>query len=186
MYLKRGYVILIVGGATAVISFSLLGYYTLQLADIIQQQGKYRIDPGGSINLEENINSTQGIGIYAIAFAEFSGSASIIIMDNSGKAIINKSISQPIVIEPFDTESRGIYTLKLLNPTDQVIEAAISFGEQDNVLSRKDLLSFETVLITVSTLGIGIILTIAGIIITILDRRQINRMKQFGNTNDLI
>jgi hypothetical protein len=186
VYLKRGYVILIVGGATAVISFSLLGYYTLQLVNIIQQEGKNRIDPGGSINREENINNTQGIGLYAIAFAEFSGSASIIIMDNSGKTIINKSISQPIVIEPFDAQSHGIYTLNLLNPTDQVIEAAIIFGEQDNVLSRKDLLSFQTVLIIVSTLGIGLILAITGIMITVFDKRQINRMKEFGDTTDLI
>jgi hypothetical protein len=186
VYLKRGHIILIVGGATAVISFSLLGYYTLQFLNIIQQEGKHRIDPGGSINVAENITNTQGIGIYAIAFAEFSGSSSVIIMDNAGKTIINKTINQPIIIEPFKIESHGIYTLTLLNPTNQMIEAAIGFGDQDNVLSRKDLLSFDTVLILVSTLVIGGILAIAGIIITIFDRRQISRMKQFGDTSDLI
>lgn len=177
---------LIVGGATAIISFSMLGYYTLQFVNIIQQEGKYRIDPGGSINVEQNINNTQGIGIYAIAFAEFTGSASVIIMDNEGKMIVNKSINQPIVIEPFTAESHGIYTLNLLNPTDQVLEAAIGFGDQDNVLSRKNLLSFDTVVILVSTLVIGVALAIVGIVITILDRRQINRMKRFGDTSDLI
>lgn len=177
---------LIVGGATAIISFSMLGYYTLQFVNIIQQEGKYRIDPGGSINVEQNINNTQGIGIYAIAFAEFTGSASVIIIDNEGKTIVNKSINQPIVIEPFNAESPGIYTLNLLNPTDQVHEAAIGFGDQDDVLSRKNLLSFDTVVILISTLVIGVALAIVGIVITILDRRQINRMKQFGDTSDLI
>ncbi len=177
---------LIVGGATAVISFSMLGYYTLQFVNIIQQEGKHRVDPGGSINVQENINNTQGIGIYAIAFAEFSGSASVIIMDNEGKTIVNKSINQPIVIEPFNAESDGIYTLNLLNPSERVLEAAIGFGDQDDVLSRKNLLSFDIVLILVSTFVIGVIVAIAGIVITILDRRQINRMKRFGDTRDLI
>ncbi|MDQ4050444.1 MAG: hypothetical protein M3093_02405 [Thermoproteota archaeon] len=186
VFLKRGHIALIVGGATAVISFSMLGYYTLQFVNIIQQEGNHRVDPGGSINVQENINNTQGIGIYAIAFAQFSGSASLIITDNEGMTILNKSINPPIVIEPFNGQSDGIYTLHLSNPSEQVLEAAIDFGDQDEVLSRKNLLSFDTVLTLVSTFVIGVIVAIAGIVITILDRRQINRMKQFGDTSDLI
>jgi hypothetical protein len=53
-------------------------------------------------------------------------------------------------------------------------------------LSRKNLFSFDTVIILVSTLMVGMILAIAGVIIIILDRRQINRMKQFGDNSDLI
>lgn len=41
-------------------------------------------------------------------------------------------------------------------------------------------------IIVVSILVIDIALAIAGVIITILDRNQINRMKQFGDINDLI
>jgi len=67
-----------------------------------------------------------------------------------------------------------------------VLEAGIGFGDQDDVLSRKNLLPFDTVLILVSTLMVGMILAIAGVIIIILDRRQINRMKQFGDNSDLI
>ncbi len=43
-----------------------------------------------------------------------------------------------------------------------------------------------TVLIIVLLIIIGIALPIAGAIITILDWSQINRMKQFGDTSDLI
>jgi hypothetical protein len=53
-------------------------------------------------------------------------------------------------------------------------------------LSRENLLHFDTVLILVSTLIVGMMLAIAGVIIIILDRRQINRMKQFGDNSDLI
>jgi hypothetical protein len=67
-----------------------------------------------------------------------------------------------------------------------VLEAAIGFGDPDDVLSRENIFSTATVVILVSLLVIGIIVALAGIIITILDRRQINRMKQFGDTRDLI
>jgi hypothetical protein len=43
-----------------------------------------------------------------------------------------------------------------------------------------------TVLIFVFLLGIGIAVAIAGAIITILDRSRVKRMKQFGDTSDLI
>jgi hypothetical protein len=187
VYLKRGLVMLIVGGAIAVISFSMLGYYSVQFVNIIQQEGKYTIGPGRSINMRENINNTQGIGIYVVAFAEFGGQASVIIMDHEGKIIVNnKSINPPIAIEPFDADAPGLYNLTLLNPTDQVLEVAIGFGDQEDLLSRKNLFSAMIVLILVSFLVVGIALTITGAIITILDRSQINRMKQFGDTSDLI
>ena len=177
---------LVVGMTTAVISFSMLGYYTLQFINIIQQEGNYTIEPGRWINVQKNINNTQGIGLYVIAFAEFSGPASVIVMDNAGKTIINKSISQLIAIEPFSAENPGVYTLTLLNPTDQMLEVAIGFGDPDHMLSRKNILFTATALILVSLVVIGIIVALAGIIITISDRARINRMKQFGNTNDLI
>ncbi|MDQ5859375.1 MAG: hypothetical protein M3278_00255 [Thermoproteota archaeon] len=41
-------------------------------------------------------------------------------------------------------------------------------------------------IIVVWILVIDIALAIAGVIITILDRNQINRMKQFGDISDLI
>ena len=160
---------LIVGGAIAVISFSMLGYYTMQFVNIIQQEGKHTIEPGGSINLQENINNTPGIGIYVVAFAEFGGQASVIIMDNTGKIIVNKHIDPPIAIEPFNAEVPGLYNLKVINPTDQVLEASIGFGDEDDMLSRKNLLSAMTVLILVSLLVIGIALAIAG---AILRRRR--------------
>ena len=40
--------------------------------------------------------------------------------------------------------------------------------------------------VVVSLLVIGIALAIAGVIITILERNQINRMKQFGDISDII
>jgi hypothetical protein len=175
---------LIVGGAIAVISFSTLGYYILQFVSSIQQEGKYTIQPGRSINVQQSINDTRAI--YVIAFADFGGQASVIIKDRAGKIIVDKNIDPPIIIESFNADVPGLYDLTLLNPTDQVVEAAIDFGDQRHVLSGKNLSSAMTVLVLISLLGIGIAVAIAGAVITILDRSRINKMKQFGDTSDLI
>jgi hypothetical protein len=174
------------GGATALIIFSMLGYYGLQFVNVIQQEGKYIIEPHGSINMRQNINNTQGIGMYVVAFPEFGGQASVIIMDHTGKIIVDKNLHPPITIETFDAEVPGLYNLTLLNPTDRVLEAAMSFGDWEHVLGRKNLFSAMTVFIFVFLLGVGIALAIAGAILTILDRSRVKRMKQFGDTSDLI
>jgi hypothetical protein len=186
MYLKRGLILLIAGGAIALISFSMLGYYTMQFINIIQQEGKNTIAPGSSINVQETINNTQGIGIYIVTFAELGGQASVMIVDSAGKTLVDRNINPPIAIESFNTDAPGIYNMNLLNPTNQVLEVAIGFGDQEDLLSRNDLFSTMAVQIFVSLIVVGIALTIAGGIITILDRKQINRMKQFGDTSDLI
>jgi hypothetical protein len=178
---------LVIGGAIAIISFSILGYYTLQFVDSIQQEGKYTIAPGDSLNVIENIGHTQGIGIYVVAFPEFVGQASITITDSVGNIIIDKTINPPIVIETFSTEVLGSYSLELRNPTDQTLEAAVGLGDYEDMFSRRSNLSPVSMFILVSLLGIGIALTIAGATITILDRNHTNKkMKQFGDTSDLI
>jgi hypothetical protein len=177
---------LAVGGAIAVISFSILGYYGLQLVNVVQREGKYTIEPHGSINTRQNINNTQGIGMYVIAFAEFGGQTSVMITDHTGKIIVDKNLNPPITIEPFNAEVPGLYNLTLLNPTNRVLEGAMSFGDWEHVLGRKDLFSATTILFIVFLLGIGIALAIVGAIITVLDRSRKRRMKQFGDTSDLI
>ena len=177
---------LVAGGAIALIIFSMLGYFGLHFVNAIQHEGKYIIKPHSSINMRQNINNTQGIGMYVVAFAELDGQASIIIMDHTGKIIVHKNLHPPITMETFDAGVPGLYNLTLSNPTDRVLEAAMSFGDWEHVLDRKSLFSAMTVLIFVVLLGIGITLAIAGAIITILDRSRVKRMKQFGDTSDLI
>jgi hypothetical protein len=186
LYLRRGYIVLIVGAAVAVISFSMLGYYAMQFLSNIQQEGKYAIQPGHSINLRRSINDTQGI--YIIAFADFIGAqASVTIKDSLGKTVVDNTIDPPIIIESFNAQIPGPYNLMLLNPTDQSLEAAIYFGGQEQVLNEKNYFSYAiTLTLFMSLLGIGIALAIAGMVIIILDKRRTDKMKQFGDTSDLI
>lgn len=176
---------LIAGGAMVVISLSMFGYYGLQFVNSIQQDEKLMVEPGGSLEIKQHINASQGA--YAVAFPDFDGQPSITIKDPAGQVIVDKSISPPIIIEPFEVEQAGVYTLTLSNPTEQALEATIILEDQETVLSRGFDVSFATTALSlISMFGIGTAVAIAGAVITILDRRRISKMKQFGDTSDLV
>ncbi len=178
---------LIAGGAMVAISFSMLGYYGLQFVNSIQQDEKLRVEPGGLLEIKQNINASQGA--YVVAFPDFEGRPVVTIKDPDGQIVIERTIDPPIVIEPFKVEQPGVYTLDLSNPTDQVLEATVVLGDQETVLSLGiNLSSAVTALAFTSLLGIGVgvAVAIAGAVITVLDKRRINKMKQFGDTSDLV
>jgi hypothetical protein len=178
--------VFIVGGTIAVISFSMLGYYAIQFLNTIQQEGKYTIEPGRSINLQQNLNDTQGI--YIIAFADLIGTqASVTIKDRAGKVLVDKNIDQPIILETFDVKVPGLYNMTVVNPTGHRVEAAVHFGGPEQLLIEKNYLSSAvTVTLFMSLLAVGIAVVIAGVTIIILDRHRVKKMKQFGDTSDLI
>ena len=179
-----GHIMLIAGGAMVAISFSMLGYYGLQFVSSIQQDEKLVVSPGGSLEIKQNINASQGA--YVVAFPDFAGQPAVTIKDPAGKVIVDKTISPPIIIEPFVAGESGVYTLTLSNPTEQALEATVILGDNQTVLSRSDLSSAANALAFTSILGIGIAVAVAGAVITILDRRRASRMKQFGDTSDLV
>lgn len=175
---------MIAGGAMVAISISMLGYYGLQFVNSIQQEETLRVEPGSSTEIQQDINAN--IGAYVVAFPNFEGQAAVIVRDPSGSVVINKSIDPPIVIEPFDIENQGLYTLVLSNPTGLPLDASVLLDDYETVLSRSNLSSAISALAFTSLLGIGAAVAIAGVIITFLDRRRINKMKQFGDTSDLV
>jgi hypothetical protein len=176
---------MIAGGAMVAISFSIFWYYGMQFVNSLEREEKLRVDPGGSLEIKQNINASQGA--YVVAFPDFDGEPSVIVRDPVGKVLVDRSISPPIIIEPFGVEQPGIYTLTISNPTEQALEAAVILGDQETVLSRGfDLSSATTALALISIFSIGIAVAIAGAVIMVLDRRRISRMKKFGDTSDLV
>lgn len=175
---------LIAGAAMAATSLLLLAYYGLQFVTSIQQEEKLRVEPGSSIEVQQRINAS--LGAYVVAFSDFDGQPTVAVRDPAGRVIVNKSISPPIVIEPFDVEQPGVHTLVLSNPTGQVLEASVVLGDNATVLSRSSLTSAMSALAVASLFAVGTAVAIAGAVITILDRRRINNMKQFGDTSDLV
>ena len=177
---------MIAGGTMVAISISMLGYYGLKFVNSIQQEETMRIEPGKSIEVRQNISSSPGAYVVAFPDPDFEDHADVTIKDPLGRLAVNKSIGPPIIIEPFDIEEPGVYTLVLSNPTDSVLEASIVLGDNETVLGTIDVSTAMFALAFTSLLGIGVAVAIAGAVITILDRRRINKMKQFGDTSDLV
>jgi hypothetical protein len=184
LQLKRGHIILIAGGAMVAISILMLAYYGLQFVSSIEQEETINVEAGRSIELQQNINAS--LGAYVVVFQDFEGQAAVKVTDPSGRPVVDKRISPPIIIEPFEVEEPGVHTLVLSNPTDDVLEAAVVLGDSETVLERTQLSSAVLALAFTSLLFIGVAVAIAGAVITILDRRQSKKMKQFGDTSDLV
>jgi hypothetical protein len=169
LQLRRGHIILIAGGAAALTSFAAFVY--------LITDSTYSIPPTDQLVLQQFVsNASQGV--YSISFPLFEGRPNLQILDTANKTIIEKAIDPPVVNEVFEAAESGYYTLILSNPSSKVVlEASILFGDQESYIAQTAF--------SLSLYG-GIIAAIAGAVITILDRRRISRMKQFGDTSDLV
>jgi hypothetical protein len=171
LHLRRGHIILIAGGAAAVASFAVFVY--------LITENTYNILPNDSLAIRQFVsNASQAV--YSISFPLFEGQPNLKIVDANNKTIIDKAITPPVVNEVFPIAESGYYTLILTNPSaDTTLETSILFGDSESY-------SIQAQLIFSFMLYAGIIATIAGAIITILDKRRISKMKHFGDTSDLV
>jgi hypothetical protein len=171
LHIKRGHIIVIAGGAVAVIG--LLSFVYLVTGNT------YSVKPNDQLVLRQFV-SNNSKGIYSISFPLFEGRPDLKIIDASNQTIVGKKIDPPIVNEVFASTESGYHTLILTNPSsDATLEVSILFGDQESYATQAQLI-FSILLYG------GIITTIAGAITTILDRLRINKMKQFGDTSDLM
>jgi hypothetical protein len=171
LQLRRGHIVLIAGGAVTVASFAMSVY--------LLAGNTYSIQPGDRLVIQRPVSNASE-GIYNISFPLFEGEARLQILNPMNQTIVEQAISPPIVNEVFAPAASGDYTLILTNPSeDSTLEASILFGDRDSYATSEHLL-FSFLLYA------GIIAVIAGAAITILDRRRISKMKQFGDTSDLV
>lgn len=178
---------LIAGGAVAAISLSVLGYYGLRLITNLEEQPKYSIPPGGLHKVEQNIANVS-LGAYVVSFSNYTGGRpTVVLTDPAEQIVIRKEVDTPILIESFPISVAGNYTLELSNPSPvQTLEASIILGSQESVLSTADISSAVMTLIFGLMLMAGIATAIAGTVITVMDKRRISKMKEFGDTADLV
>lgn len=179
--------LLIAGGATVVISLSALGYYGMRLLETLESEKKSTVGPGESIEITHNFTAP-GQGAYLAAFPEFAGGRpAITIRDPADQQVLQKLADPPIVMETFGVVEPGNYTLTLSNPSsDFELEAALVLDTQEAVLGRAGALSPTITAAFGFLLVAGIGAVLSGVVITIMDRRRISRMKQFGDTSDLV
>ena len=170
MYLRRGHIILIAGGAVAAVSFATFIY--------LLSGNIHTIKPNESLTIQRFMSSNASEGVYRISFPLFEGKPSLKIVNPINQTIVERPIEPPLVNEVFTITESGYYTLNITNPSsDATLEATILFGERE---------SFATPELVSNLVYVGIIATIAGAVITVLDRRRTSKMKQFGDTSDLV
>ena len=185
--LKRGYLILIGGAVAVAVSLVVLGYYGMRLVEALEGDVKYTIQPGESIEISQNLTS-EGQGAYVVSFSELGDIRPTVVITNPGGGVVlRKPLDQPIILEPFPVVESGIYVLNLTNHSSaSSLEAAVMLDSQEAVLRRAGALSpfltagFGFMLVA----GIGALAT--GAVIAIMDRRRLSKMKQYGDTSDLV
>lgn len=162
---------LVAGGAVAVASFAMSLY--------LLSGNTYSIKPSERLVIQQFVSNTSQ-GVYSISFPLFEGQPYLQIVDEANKTIVEETINPPIVNGVFTIMKSGNYSLILVNPaSDATLEASVLFGDQGSFATSEQVI-FN------SLLYVGIIAVIAGAVITILDRRRIGKMKQFGDTSDLV
>jgi hypothetical protein len=162
---------LVAGGAVAVASFAMSLY--------LLSGNTYGIKPNERLVIQQFVSNTSQ-GVYSISFPLFEGQPYLQIVDEANKTIVEETINPPIVNGVFTITKSGNYSLILVNPaSDATLEASVLFGDQGSFATSEQVI-FN------SLLYVGIIAVIAGAVITILDRRRIGKMKQFGDTSDLV
>lgn len=170
------------------VSVSLLVYYGMQFATAIEQAEKYMVQPGGSIEIQQRIvNASQGA--YVVALPDFSNEqpVAVRIRNPANQTVVDKSINSQIMIELFETTTSGVYTLTLSNPSsNKILAVSVILGDQEKVLGESNIPVTAMAAAFTSLLFIGIAAIIAGAAITVLDLRKVSKMKQFGDTSDLV
>lgn len=183
--LRRGHILLIAGGAAVAVSLTVLGYYGMRLVETLEE--KYTLGPGKSVVITQNLTSA-GQGAYVAAFQELGEVNPVVtIRGPADNVLVQKSVDQLIVLEAFPVVQDGIHSMNLSNPsTSSTLEAAMVLDSQEAVLSRAGALSPAITVAFGFMLVAGIGALAAGVVVTIMDRRRFSRMKQFGDTSDLV
>lgn len=189
MRLKRGHILLLAGGGITAVSLGIFTYSTVILADSLLNDNRYVVSPGGSQTIRQFINQS-ALGAYIIGFSEAPAQLNIRLAGPSDITLDQRRVSvsptDPPVFEQFRIAEGGEYSLIIANPSDEAVDVAAILGDNETIIQESGL-SFATLAMAfISLLFVGIALLVAGTAITILDRRRINKMKQFGDTSDLV
>ena len=186
--LRRGPILLIAGGAIMAIGFAIFTYYTVLFATKLLAENKYNIEPANATSVERFIRKNATEGTYIVALVQAAGQPGLKITDPAGQVLVDKQLEGTLAMDTFGLTQDGNYTLTVANTSpDSALEANIVFGDQKSIIESG--LDINPVTLSVMfnfTLYAGIAVFAAGVIITVLDRQRTSKMKQFGDTSDLV
>jgi len=170
------------------IGFAVFTYYTVLFATKLLGENVRPIDPANTTSIERFISSNATEGTYIVALPQPVGQPELKIMDPSGQVLIDKQLTETVEMGTFNVTQDGNYTLVVANTSPNLpLEANIVFGDQKSIVESGLDINPVTLGVTFNfTLYAGIAVFVAGIIITVLDRQRSSKMKQFGDTSDLV
>lgn len=186
MQLQRGYVLLLAGGAIVAAGFATSVYYVNEFLAEMQKTGVHTIAPRGSFEVMQGIGGTPGA--YFVAFpgyAENPVRTSIRVTDPSGDTVVQREVDLPFYSEQFAAQSAGNYTLAILNPSGSEVRVSAIIGDPEAIA---DIVGTSTIASSAVASFIvmgGIAALAVGGALTILDRRQKQKMKHYGDLSDL-
>ena len=182
MRLRRGHVLLIAGGAMIAISFAVLA---ANLISGIQSGDKFNLEPGKPLVLRTQINGTEGAYFVSPTAPTDIRLIATVLGPSNNTVIANRYLDQAPEFTQFPALTKGNYTLILSNPSrNSSLEVAANFGSPQEVINKR--VDSETSVAYGFIFVGGVAAVAVGGIVLILDRRRISKMKQFGDTSDLV
>ena len=180
--LKRGYVILIAGGALVVAGIVISALWAGSFVGQFMQEntiiGQAVVEPSESINATLEVNDISRPISTALHFEPRSANFTLreTVTDPFGRIINTNEFSKDF-FTTFKVNTVGKFTLTILNQGSSPVNVDGVFGYIPFVgeNNQVNLNPLNSLLIGISLFIIGIIVMIVGIVFTIIDRRRENR-----------
>jgi hypothetical protein len=167
------------------IGFAIFTYYTVLFATKLLNENKFIADTAGMTSTKTLISHNATEGTYIVALADTAGQPGLKIEDPSGKVLVDKQITENPAMGTFALTEDGNYTLTVTNMSPSS-EVHVIFGDQKSIVGGLGIDPVTLGVVFNFTLYAGIAVFGAGVIITVLDRQRTSKMKQFGDTSDLV
>ncbi|MEO9320650.1 MAG: hypothetical protein ABI361_08265 [Nitrososphaera sp.] len=158
--------------------------FSAKLIAVVQTGEKYTIAPGSRLVLSSYINSTSGAYFVDPNETSMNYPVLTVVGPLNNTLIANRHVDVYTAMGQFPASRAGNYSLVLANPTGGNLLVGAIFGASEDVFSQ----TFYIGLIPVIYAGAysGIASVAIGAVVTVLDRRKMTKMKQFGDMSDLV
>ena len=163
---------LVIGGAILVVSFVIASLYVAPQVNPEKDGDEYRIAPGDVLAVERQI--TTGQGLYTVAFPELVGNQLITVKGPDNATLVERPADSRLVGGVVEAGVAGSYTLAVSNGSGSEVGVFVFFEEQAPISIAMSFMLYA-----------GLIVLVAGVAVTILDRLRSKKMRQFGDVSDL-
>ena len=186
LYLQRGYVFLLAGGAVVAIGLAASVYYAGEFLSEIQKTGVHSIPPKGSFEIVQAIAGGQGA--YFVHFPDYEEqqvNASITITNPSGATVLRSEVDLPFFSEQFAAQISGDYRLVVSNPSETTLNVSVIMGDPESITEIVGVSTIVSSAMASFVVIAGIAALAIGGALVFMDRRRTQNMRHYGDVSDL-